>query len=234
MVYIDEHFHITYPSTMQNYVLTSVTLAKQKRQLYCKIFNTSAPELARLKVIFFTTRQSFVNYIKKIADGHEPPPWAKGCFYHNEIQILLDLKDERQLLKRKTALSHELLHLFFKQYIYQKYDYPRVRWLDESFACALEKEEFSYALYDFPQIARQLTKMKNFDLNQLDDITKINPPDGSYQGYMLFNLVGEYIKRNNLYQELLQKIVKDYSSIRALGTTILSDSVNYFMQAREH
>ncbi len=89
---------------MQDYVRESVALAKRKRQLYCKIFNTAAPELTRLKVIFFTTRQSFV----------------------------------------------------------------------------------------------------------------------------------EYIKRNNLYQTLLQKIIKDYSSIRALGSTILSNSVDYFMQSRKH
>lgn len=227
-VLITENFVVKYDICLSDFVVKTVNHANKKKQQFCKIFNCSMSDVERLNASFFVDRVEFVNYIKEISNGQTPPSWATGCFYNNEIQVLVNpTKSEEKM----NTLAHELLHLFFEKNIYQKYNLERVSWLDESFAVYLDGDEHDFDC-QLEETIQSLSKIsKEFDMNILSDYNKIKTKE--YDGYDMFNIIGKYIFETKQENKFLKMLMIDRGKVVEFGQHILQEAINYFKE-RKH
>ena len=219
-----ENYVINYDKQLQDFINRTVFHAENKKKEFCSLFECSENVVGVLKASFFTKREEFVGYIKKISGGDTPPSWATGCFYNNEIQVMVDVKNPEQ---KFNTLAHETLHLFFNKNIYEKYNIDRVNWLDESFAVYLDGNPDDVSGEELSKIINYLDKMSNgFDMIILADYNKVKTQE--YNGYDMFNIIGKYIFENHLEKEFLETLKSDRNKIVEIGTHILQDAINYF------
>ena len=116
--YVSDDFEILYQSGLEELVKRSVDIYNSRIEYVQKLFNCSSKVVGKIKVIFFTNRDDFVNYIKKVSNGQTPPNWATGCFYNEEIQQLIEEENETEILVRAHTLLHETIHLYIQKTIY--------------------------------------------------------------------------------------------------------------------
>lgn len=223
-------FNIFYQRGLKNFCLESLNIANKKIDYLNQLFNCKINDLGELKVSIFHIRDDFENYIKSIADGKCPPKWAKGCFYNGEIQIFINKRDEDELKNRQYTLLHELVHLYIKKMIYQKYNLRRMTWFDESFATYLAKCDVKL-INEYKNNSKELDRYKDFDVNLFEDKKFLNSKD--YNSYHMFSVIGKYIFDNNLEKKYLNLIVNDYDEIRKFGRTILNDALKYINNLKE-
>ena len=219
-----DNFIVEYSNGLENYAKKSVQRAEKKKKEFCKLFNCKSEEIGILKASFFNVREDFVNHIKQISGGSEPPIWAEGCFYNGEIQAMVRKEVE---FERLNTLAHETLHLFFNKTIYMKYNIDRIRWLDESFAVFLDGTPEDVSCEEFKEIVSKIRPLaKGFNMNDLNDINKVNTKE--YDGYDMFEIIGRYIFVTKQEQKLLELIKKDRNQVVEIGTHILIDAINFF------
>lgn len=219
-----ENFVVEYSEGLENYATKAVNHAEIKKQQYCKLFNCKSDDIGVLKASFFNVRDEFVNHIKKISGGSEPPTWAEGCFYNGEIQAMVRKELESE---RINTLAHETVHLFFNRTIYNKYNIDRVRWLDESFAVYLDGEPNNISTAELKELIVKLQPFADgFDMNILNDVNKVHTKE--YDGYDMFNVIGKYIFETNQEEHLLKLLKEDKSKVDTIGTYILQEAINYF------
>ena len=188
---IYKHFTISYPQILHNMVDKSVKIANGKRAYLCKVFNCDQNDVDRLRASFFVDRTAFVEYIRSVANGHTPPEWATGCFYNGEIQILVNINNSKSVEEKTKTLTHEMVHLFFQQLIYERYNIDRIVWLDEAFATYLDNTD-KISTKEINALIQKLSSASdNFDMNVLNDPKKIRTDD--YDGYDMFDLIGDLI-----------------------------------------
>ena len=220
MIFKNDNFIIEYQEELKDFVDKSI-----------KIFNSKIPEIknvfqnlekCQIGAHLFSNRQDFVNYIKKISNGEQPPEWAKGCFYNNEIQIYIDTTKTQEIANRKYTLTHEFIHLCIKHEIYNKFKLNRVLWLDESVAAILDGHLDSKTEKEWQNLAQKLEKTSSFDMNKIEDSNKIISQE--YNGYNMFAIIGKYMLDNNLIQTYLQKMKSD---IKDVGKVILSYAIQH-------
>ena len=220
---LDDEYTIYYEQELENFANQTLTFAKVKKQELYKLFNCKKEDIGIIKCSFFANKDNFFNYIKSISGGKTPPSWAKGCTYNKEIQVLVE---NNQLNQRMPTLAHETVHIFFNKIIYQ-HNIQRIRWLDESFAIYLSKNEGELSIEKSNEIINSLKNLpKDFDIGTLNDESKIHTNE--YNGYKMFRLVGHYIFENHLEKNLINTIKIDREKMMEIGKTILWDSINYF------
>ncbi len=219
-----KHYEIYYDEKVKNCVVNSIDIAEKGRITLDKLFDCD--EVTILKASYFSNRIDFVNYIKSISDGNEPPIWASGCFYNNEIQVLVDVEDEKDVKAKEHTLLHEIVHLYFDNCVYHKYNIPRVRWLDESFATYLDGLTSEIKTQDLKNICKNI-KVEDFDVNILDDIKKVKSE--KYNGYDMFKVIGYYIFNQHIEKEMLETLKTDVEKIRLVGKNILKKSIDMIL-----
>lgn len=220
---ITQAFVINYASELKDFVVATSNHAKEKKKEFCKLFGCEEQDVERLQASFFVERNEFVKHIQTISKGQTPPKWATGCFYNDEIQVLVDLKNPEE---KMNTLAHELLHLFFEKMIYQKYNIERVNWLDESFAVYLDGGAHDFDS-ELEKSMKYLSKIsKGFDMNILCDYNIIKTKE--YDGYDMFNIIGKYIFETKQENKLLKMLIANRQQIVELGKHILQDAINYF------
>jgi len=126
------NFEVIYSPTLNEIVNRAIDFATMQKQILLKLF---VEDIGVIRAAFFDTREAFEKHIEKISGGQLPPKTAYGGFYCNEIQCLVDENVKKDMT---SVLAHEMAHLFFDKFVYQKFGVSRVRWLDESFACRFE------------------------------------------------------------------------------------------------
>lgn len=226
---IYKHFTISYPQILHNMVDESVKIANSKRSYVCKIFDCNSDDVGRLRASFFIDREKFVEYIREVSNGQTPPEWATGCFYNEEIQLLVNVNDKKDIESKIATLTHEMVHLFFQQLIYEKYNIDRVSWLDEAFAMYLDDRRNRLNKTEIIGNAKNLSKISDgFNMNDLFDYNKIKTK--AYDGYDMFDLIGKYIFATKQEKEIINTLIKDRNKILELGTHILQDAVNYYIK----
>ena len=178
----------------------------------------------RMKASFFDKKKDFLARIHELDNNATPSKWAKGCFYGQEIQILLD---EENLKASFLTLTHESCHLLFKKFIYNNY-HDRVIWLDESFAANFSGEvdyEISNGTF-IKKIKKYVNKNNLPNLNEIS-FKKNNTKTKEYNAYDFFYIVGRYLVETCSKKELLM-LYKDEKMILQLGNHILDESLKYF------
>ncbi len=221
---------VHFPKEIERIVKNGVDYAIKKKQEYCKVFDCNMADIPQLKASIFTKREDFVNYIKQISNGHQPPEWATGCFYNGEIQIYADANDVVELNWRMGNLAHETVHLMFNKLIYDKLKIQRIVWLDESFANYLDGVSLAWNGDSWEKLVERLLPYKNFDVNKLNNSKKIIT--SKYNGYDMFHIIGKYIFENNLQKEFLEKIKTNRKEIIAQGKTILATAIDWFLRLK--
>lgn len=220
-----EHYEISYDKRLKSYVKSAIEIAEEGRAALNQLFDYD-DECMVLKASYFCNRVDFVNYIKSISGGHEPPIWATGCFYNNEIQILVDVENEKDMNFKDPTLLHETVHLYFDNCIYNKYNIPRIRWLDESFACYLDGTTNKIKLQDLKNICLNI-KDKNFDANILNDVKKVKTKN--YNGYDMFKVIGFYIFNRHVEKEMLDTLKTNFKKTRLIGKSILKSAIDFVL-----
>ncbi|MBR1890073.1 MAG: hypothetical protein IJ817_00110 [Clostridia bacterium] len=220
-----ETFVLQYDEVLEQFIEKSIEIANEKMPIIEKLFNFDKNKIGKIKASFFTKREDFVSYIQSLTNGHTPPVWASGCFYNNEIQTLLDVNNPKKMAYKTHTLIHEYIHLVIDNEIYQKYNIPRIRWFDESFANYLDGSQDQYTKQEFATLYNRVKDIKDFDLSILNDINKVT--SDSYNGYDMFIVVGRYIFENKLEKEMLNSFSKSDETVKALGKTILAESLEY-------
>ena len=222
-----DYFIISYEDDLEDFIQNSLKLFDNRLKLLKNIFKEKLKELDKTECAFFTERKDFENYIKKISNGQTPPSLAKGCFYNDGIQVIVDKNFSRELIKRQNTLIHEFTHTCINNLIYIPFHIPRVRWLDESFACYVDGHLDKFSDDEFKIGCENIKKyFSEFDMNYLDDIKNVNKmADASYQ---MFDIIGKYIFENNLQEKYLNLLKTDEKQIRKIGCSILEKSIKYF------
>ena len=222
------NYLVQFPKEIERVVKNGVDYAIKKKREYCKVFGCKMADIPQLKASIFTNRKDFVDYIKKISGGQEPPEWAIGCFYSGEIQIYANENNVVELNWRMGNLAHETVHLMFDKLIYNKFKIQRVTWLDESFANYLDGIVLAWTGDSWQKLAERLLPYKNFDVNKFNNRSKIITNE--YDGYDMFHIIGKYIFENNLQNEFLEKLKCNRKEILALGKTILATALDWFIK----
>ena len=205
-------YRIEYPIALENFTHFSVENAMDSIKKLKTLFKTK--ENLKLNANFFDIREDFVKYIKQYSTRGEIPDWIMGCFYNNGIQLYIDKNSSYQLDRMRYTLLHETVHLYFTNYIYDKYNIERICWFDESYANYLDKSP-----KDITQILQSLELPIDFNMSSLSS------PES--KAYNAFNLIGYYIFSTHQEKKLLDLLIKDSEQIKELGKTILKEAVGY-------
>ncbi len=221
-----KHYEVCYDEKVKSCVVNSIGIAEKGRITLNKLFDCD-DDLMILKASYFSNRDDFVNHIKSISGGNQPPNWASGCFYNNEIQVYVNVKNEKEVKFKEHTLLHETVHLYFDNYVYKKYDIPRVRWLDESFATYLDGSQQELSLQDLKNTCKNI-KIEDFDMNILDDIEKVKTE--RLNGYDAFKIIGYYIFNRHIEKEMLDTLKSDFKKIRLIGKDILKKSIDFILK----
>ena len=208
----NHNFRIEYPEDLENFIMFSVKNAMDNIEELKILFKTK--ENLKLNANFFDIREDFVKYIKQYSTRKEIPNWIRGCFYNNGIQIYIDKNNSYQLDRMRYTLLHETVHLYFTNYIYDKYNIKRICWFDEAYANYLDKS---------PKVIKQI--LKTLELPIDFNMSSLSKPEGN--AYGAFNLIGYYIFSTHQEKEFLNLLINDSEKIRELGKTILKKSVEY-------
>lgn len=224
--YVCEDFEIQYQLGLEELVKKSAEIYNSRIGYIKKLFNCSSKEIGKIKGAFFTRREDFVNYIKKISNNQTPPDWATGCFYNGEIQQLIEEKNEAEILVRAHTLLHETIHLYIQKSIYEKHNIERIVWFDESLAGFLDGHIENRSKNNLVKTVKSLIKVsKNFDMNILNDWDKMFTED--YNAYEMFMFVGKYIIENGLDSVYVDLIKTNPAKIKEIGKTILHSAIEY-------
>ena len=207
----NDSFRIEYPIDLENFTQFSVKNAMDSIEKLKTLFKTK--ESLKLNANFFDIREDFVKFIKQYSI-EEIPDWVRGCFYNDGIQLYVDKNSSYQLERMKYTLLHETVHLYFNNYIYDKYNIKRICWFDEAYANYLDK-----CPRDTKKILQTLELPIDFNMSSLS-----TPKSDAYGA---FNLIGYYIFSTHQEKELLNLLIKDSEQIRELGKTVLKDAVEY-------
>lgn len=216
-----KNFIINYPEELESFIHESLSIFDSKTNLIKDTFGKLTSK--KIKASYFIDRKSFVDYIKKVSNGHEPPSWAIGCFYNHEIQTLLNINDLVNLNLQKHTLTHEFVHLCFD--FYETLNIPRICWFDESYAGFIDGSEDNISLSLLIEKAKKLKQLGDFNVNTITDSSKFVTKE--YNGYDMFLIIGKYIFDNHLEKQLLKTLKNDYRKIQELGNTILAKSIDY-------
>lgn len=219
----NDYYEIYYPIKYENYIKEVLDYSTNKLIENLNFFNKKFDGNI-IKASFFDNKEDFFNRIKELDVKAKPPKWARGCFYGNENQILID---SNNLSASFYTLAHETCHLLFKKFIYNNYS-NRIVWLDESFAYifCLPKDEIE----SDNRIINIIKKYKNLkDISIISNITfeKNNIETKKYDAYDFFQIIGYYLVRVYSKEELLE-LYKNEKRIVKLGKTILTASILYF------
>ncbi len=207
----NDSFRIEYPIDLENFTQFSVKNAMDSIEKLKMLFKTN--EILKLNANFFDIKEDFVKFIKQYST-EEIPDWVRGCFYNDGIQLYVDKNSSYQLERMKYTLLHETAHLYFNNFIYDKYNINRICWFDEAYANYLDK-----CPRDIKKILQTLELPLDFDMSSLS-----SPKSDAYGA---FNLIGYYIFSTHQEKELLNLLIKDSEQIREMGKTILKKSVDY-------
>ena len=197
---------------MENFTQLSVRNAMDSIEKLKTLFKTKRG--LKLNANFFDIREDFVKYIKQYSTMEDVPDWARGCFANNGIQLCVDKNSSHELDVMRYTLLHETVHLYFTNFIYDKYNIKRICWFDEAYANYLDKRP-----KDIKQILQTLELPIDFNMSSLSV-----PKNNSYGA---FKLIGYYIFSTHQEKKLLNLLIKDSEQIRELGKTILKESVEY-------
>ena len=218
-----ENFVINYQADLADFVQDSLAMFADKKPLITSLFGEKIDK--KIKASFFTKRDDFVEYVKSVANGCTPPTWASGCFYNQEIQVLVNINNQNNLTRQKHTLTHEFVHLCFNELIYDKYAISRIRWLDESFANYLDGHAATRSQDQLKAIAHELKKLGKFNVNVLNDRSKVKTE--TYNGYDMFLIIGKYIFANDLAEKYLNELKTDPTAILNIGESILGTALEY-------
>ena len=208
----NDSYKIEYPIDLESFTQFSIKNAMDSIKKLKTLFKTK--ENLKINVNFFDIREDFIKYIKQYSTRKEIPDWIMGCFYNNGIQLYIDKNSSYQLDIQRYTLLHETVHLYFNNYIYDKYNIKRICWLDEAYANYLDKSP-----KDIKQILQTLELPIDFNMSDLT-----SPESNAYGA---FNLIGYYIFSTFQDKKLLNLLIKDSEQIRKLGKTILKEAVEY-------
>lgn len=210
-------FEVIYSPPLKQIVNKTIEFATTQKQILLKLFGE---EIGIIKAAFFDTRKAFEKHIEKISGGRLPPKTAYGCFYCNEIQCLIDDTVKKDMT---PILAHEMAHLFFDKFVYQKFGVARVRWLDESFACRFENPYQKTAREKLIEVCDDIDKRYNdFNMNVL---ASGMPKDFVWNdAYSMFRIIGMYIEKNHIEKAWIS-IFDKKNKIKKLSKTILQDAI---------
>lgn len=197
---------------------------------YLEFFNEKSYG-KKIKAAYLNTREDFLARIKEVKNEEDgmPPEWASGCFYGDEVQILV--KDD--INKCFHVLVHETFHLLFGKFVYNKHGFNRIMWLDE--ALAGNYDDTTKKLIDNGYFKKMIIRykdnknlpiMSNFSFNNGVFNTK------DYDGYDLVKIIGRYLIETKSNKELLEYI-NDYDKVIKDSKNILRVSIDYFVKKYE-
>ena len=222
----NEFYQISLPSFLKDYGNEVLEYSTNKIKEYLIFFKEKSYG-CKIRGSFMITYDDFLQRIKNIKEPNDPlpPRWATGCFYGEEIQILLD---ENNPYNNFLTLAHETFHLLFNKFIYEKNHWNRIVWLDEALAGNFDDTtEKIVRNGKFKDLIYKYYKTPNLPKMQELNFSKENIKTEKYNAYELFKIVGRFLIETKTKEELLSYI-NNLSQIKKDESTILKVSLEYF------
>ncbi len=212
-------FEVMYSPSLKQNVENAIEFATMQKQILLNLFGE---DIGVIKAAFFDTREAFERHIENISGGRLPPKTAYGCFYCNEIQCLIDENVKKDMT---SVLAHEMAHLFFDKFVYQKFGVSRVRWLDESFACRFENPYQKTAKIKVLEMCEYISKKyPNFNMDRLS--AGIPNEFNHNDAYSMFRIIAIYIEKNGKERDWISVFDKGQGKVKKLSKTILNDAIH--------
>ena len=219
-----KYLSLHYENNLEDFIQNSLNIFNERLKLLQSLFNEGIDNISKMKCSFFTNKNDFTAYINKITNGKKPPNWTTGCFYNDEIQILVDVNNQNQLNRQQYTLIHEYTHLCIKHLIYETYNIERIKWLDESYARYIDGHLQSTSKERINSLFKSIIRnYKNLNMNDIDNVNNIRVNEV----YAMFDFIGKYIFENNLAKEYLDILKSNNCEIVKIGQTILFQSLQY-------
>ncbi|MEG2457565.1 MAG: hypothetical protein RSB41_01580 [Bacilli bacterium] len=222
----NEYFEIYISDKLENYGKEILKYTTEKIKEYL-IFFKEKNYKEIIKCSYFTNREDFINRIKKFSlkDAESLPTWVSGCFYGGEIQILVN---EEDLSNTFFSLTHETFHILFSKFVFEKNNYGRIVWLDESLALNFDGGVMRLINDNkFIDLVKSIINIDNLPSMSKLPLKNNNLCTKKYSEYDLFRIVGRYLIETKSDEELFEYIHEEKRILKD-GETILQTSLMYF------
>lgn len=218
----NEYYELLIPNNLQEYGKEILKYSTLKIKEYLHFFKEETYG-EKIKCSIFLNREDFIKRIKEKANYIVAPSWtkwSKGSYCGEEVQILLEQTEN--IYERIPTLAHETFHFCFTKFIYERNNWDRITWLDESLAGNFDgTTEKRIQRNQFLEMITKLLSKKT--LPKMSELLE-NYND---EFLNLFKVVGRYLIETKTNEELynyihnIEQVLKD-------GETILEESLLYF------
>lgn len=216
--YITQDFDIGYTSGLDDFACEIAEIATQRKQVLNKVFGVDNFPQVRCEMV--EGQENYLNFVKE-KYGETLPTRSGGAFAGGNVQISII---REHLEWARFTLAHELTHLYINKFIYEKYNLPRLKWWDETFAYWFERPLDEARVEQAKRLANDNAYRKNADMNI---VAKDSKREDENEVFGLYKLIGFYLFTTHQEQKLLDIMSKDYSKTQEIGKTILAESIDY-------
>jgi len=173
---------------------------------------------------FYITDQTVTKTLTAV--GGFPETTSEGRFEELRVdEITSEGVDENVKKDMTSVLAHEMAHLFFDKFVYQKFGVSRVRWLDESFACRFENPYQKTAKIKVLEMCEYISKKyPNFNMDRLS--AGIPNEFNHNDAYSMFRIIAIYIEKNGKERDWISVFDKGQGKVKKLSKTILNDAIH--------
>lgn len=191
-------------------------------------------EFRKVTVNVFVNREEFEKFILSFYDDKtkKVPPFCKGTFNGGMINVYFNkddvMKDSNKYNGLLSSITHEYIHLVYKECIREKYNLDRLVWLDEGLANYLSDgmiaknfKHIESLKYTIDQVLGKDFNLDEFNMDQMN-FNNIN----SNALYVFSYTIVKYLFDTNKI-DILKEILK--TNNYDLTRNLFKDSVNYYI-----
>lgn len=215
---------VNYSQLLEQLAISTLELLNNKMNEYVQLFNIE--KIDPITVNYFDDLEKFREFIYQLrGENSSLPEYARGTYDNGMINVCVDPK--KQMNSIYTA-SHELFHILYMKYILKENYNNRIVWYDEGmaqyFSGEKKKLEQEQLFIDFYIKVKGFTKV----VPNMNEITHGKSfCNDSYNGYDLSYLSIQYLFET-MPLEVFKNLMSDFSQIKMIGDSVVSDMFDYF------
>ena len=181
-------------------------------------------ECEQVRIFLDDNLESFT----KMCKGKYPMTDLAGAFGHDNIKIYADSSVSTERIF--NCMSHELVHLLYRNHVQEKGIQNRVIWFDEGLATNLSGEHDKDNLNEYLE-KKIFSKIKpdisflNIHGNKYGEF--VDTQTNKYNGYSWSYIMLKYLIETMDTQEF-QYLMRHKDKIKKLEKTIINDTYNYY------
>ncbi len=215
---------VNYSQLLEQLAISTLELLNNKMNEYVQLFDIEKIDL--ITVNYFDDLEEFRKFIYQLrGENNSLPAYARGTYDNGMINACVDPKGQ---MNRIYTSSHELFHILYMKYILEDNYDNRIVWYDEGmaqyFSGEKQKLDQEQLFIDFYIKVKENTKI----IPNMNEITHGKSfYNDSYNGYDLSYLSIKYLSEI-MSLEGFKNLMSDFSQIKMIGDSVVSDMFDYF------